>query len=164
MNQMGERNYNQWVDDFADGLYRFALKNVRDTDFAKDLVQDAYEKLWIKKDAIDPMKAKSYLFQIVNNAIIDKARKLKVHRDFESQSIASTMTEQQPFDLHSTLESALLQLPEIQRHVVMLRDYEGYSYEEIGEITGLTEHQVKVYIFRARQKLRSFLVHPTLIV
>ena len=67
-------------------------------------------------------------------------------------------------DLKETLEQAVLQLPEIQRHVIMLRDYEGYSYDEIGAITNLSEQQVKVYIFRARQKLRSILVNPELIV
>jgi RNA polymerase sigma-70 factor (ECF subfamily) len=55
-------------------------------------------------------------------------------------------------------------LPDIQRHVILLRDYEGYSYEEIGAITSLSEQQVKVYIFRARQKLRSMLVNPELIL
>jgi RNA polymerase sigma-70 factor (ECF subfamily) len=55
-------------------------------------------------------------------------------------------------------------LPEIQRHVVLLRDYEGYSYAEIGEITQLNEQQVKVYIFRARQTLRSLLTDPELIL
>ena len=48
-------------------------------------------------------------------------------------------------------------LPEIQRSVVLLRDYEGYSYQEIGEITGLTESQVKVYIYRARLFLKAYI-------
>ena len=55
------------------------------------------------------------------------------------------------------LEKALAALPEIQRTVVLLRDYEGYSYEEIGEITNLNESQVKVYIFRARQKMKEMI-------
>jgi len=49
-------------------------------------------------------------------------------------------------------------LPEIQRSVLMLRDYEGYAYKEIGEITGLNESQVKVYIYRARVFLKNYLV------
>lgn len=49
-------------------------------------------------------------------------------------------------------------LSDIQRSVLLLRDYEGYSYEEIGQITGLNESQVKVYIFRARMFMKNYLV------
>ncbi len=56
------------------------------------------------------------------------------------------------------IEHALTKLPEVQKNVVVLRDYEGYNYEEIGEILNLSESQVKVYIFRARQTLKNFLV------
>jgi RNA polymerase sigma-70 factor (ECF subfamily) len=55
------------------------------------------------------------------------------------------------------LEKALAQLPEIQKTVILLRDYEGYSYEEIGKITALKESQVKVYIFRGRQTLKTII-------
>ncbi|MFN3343931.1 MAG: RNA polymerase sigma factor, partial [Flavobacteriales bacterium] len=60
-------------------------------------------------------------------------------------------------DLKEILNEALQKLPEIQRSVVMLRDYEGYNYEEIGEITNLNESQVKVYIFRARKFLKEYI-------
>ena len=55
---------------------------------------------------------------------------------------------------------ALDQLNELQKSLVMLKDYEGYSYQEIGEITGLNESQVKVYLHRARITLRNYLVSP----
>ena len=157
--------YNEWVDRFADGIYRFALKNTRDSEQAKDIVQDAFEKLWVKKDQIDTSKAKAYLFQIVSNALIDRARKAKLSATFREQLPSQeSIVVSESIDLKETLEQAVLQLPEIQRHVIMLRDYEGYSYDEIGAITNLSEQQVKVYIFRARQKLRSILVNPELIV
>jgi RNA polymerase sigma-70 factor (ECF subfamily) len=59
--------------------------------------------------------------------------------------------------LHDVLNGALEQLPTIQKSVIMLRDYEGYSYEEIEEITGLNESQVKVYIYRARVALKEYI-------
>ena len=157
--------YNEWVDRFADGIFRFALKNTRDSEQAKDLVQDAFEKLWIKKDQIDASKAKAYLFQIVSNALIDRARRVKLNAAFREQlSSNDSLVFNESVDLKKTLEDAVAKLPDIQRHVILLRDYEGYSYEEIGAITSLSEQQVKVYIFRARQKLRSILVNPELIV
>ena len=60
-------------------------------------------------------------------------------------------------DLKEVLNEAVDRLPEIQRSVVLLRDYEGYSYEEIGRITGLNESQVKVYIYRARVALKNYI-------
>jgi RNA polymerase sigma-70 factor (ECF subfamily) len=56
------------------------------------------------------------------------------------------------------LNKALETLPDIQKQLVLLKDYEGYSYTEIGQITGLNESQVKVYLFRARMSLKKTLV------
>ncbi|MAE09207.1 MAG: hypothetical protein CL661_10665 [Bacteroidetes bacterium] len=67
-------------------------------------------------------------------------------------------------DLKEILNLAVDKLPEIQRSVVMLRDYEGYSYEEIGKITNLSESQVKVYIYRARVFLKKFIVSPEFVI
>ena len=61
---------------------------------------------------------------------------------------------------HKILEEALSRLNETQRSLVLLKDYEGYSYEEIGKITGLNESQVKVYLHRARIQLKNYLVKP----
>ena len=61
-------------------------------------------------------------------------------------------------DLKEILDEALNRLPGLQKSLILLRDYEGYNYEEIGKITGLNESQVKVYIFRARTALKNYLV------
>ena len=60
-------------------------------------------------------------------------------------------------DLQEVLHEALNRLPEIQKSVILLRDYEGYNYEEIAEITGLNLSQVKVYIFRGRKQLKEYI-------
>ena len=64
---------------------------------------------------------------------------------------------QQYSDLKTVLNEAVNKLPEVQRMVLMMRDYEGYSYKEIGEMTNLGESQVKVYIFRARVFLKNYI-------
>lgn len=155
---MTREEYNTCVDSHADGLYRFILKNVRDKDKAKDIVQDAFEKVWLKVDEISYSTSKSYLFTTGYRTMIDFIR-----RDSKQQSIdtieTSTWSNSNTYsDLKEVLDLALATLPEIQRTVVLLRDYEGYNYIEIGEITGLTESQVKVYIFRARLALKAFIV------
>ena len=66
--------------------------------------------------------------------------------------------------LLGVLEQALDRLSETQKSLVLLKDYEGYSYEEIGRITGLNESQVKVYLHRARIQLKNYLVKPENVV
>jgi RNA polymerase sigma factor (sigma-70 family) len=152
---MNIQEFNQAVDQLADGLYRFALKSINDNDMAHDFVQDAFEKLWIKLETVE--NAKSYLFTTVYHAIVDHSRKEQRNRTFASQVEQNPSHELQSFDLHEILNKGLSELSEIQRNVVLLRDYEGYSYQEIGEITDLSEQQVKVYIFRARKFLKEYI-------
>ncbi|MDG1659286.1 MAG: RNA polymerase sigma factor, partial [Crocinitomicaceae bacterium] len=68
------------------------------------------------------------------------------------------------FSLQEVLQSALERLPEIQKTVVLLRDYEGYNYTEIAEITDLSESQVKVYIFRARKALKTYIKRLDIVI
>ena len=75
----------------------------------------------------------------------------------ESEFEESLSHNRQYSDLKAVLNEAVNKLPDIQRMVVMMRDYEGYSYKEIGEMTNLTESQVKVYIFRARIFLKNYI-------
>lgn len=153
---MDVRLYNSIVDQWADGLYRFALSVSKDEDRAKDAVQDAFMKLWEKKEQVDPQKVKSYLFTSVHNKMIDGFRHDKRYQDLEATPVMESVY-QSNHDLQAILHEALNQLPEIQRSVILLRDYEGYNYEEIAEITNLNLAQVKVYIFRGRQKLKNYI-------
>lgn len=155
---MNASDYNNCVDRYSDGLYRFMLKNTRDKDLAKDLVQDAFEKLWRKLNEVDAEKAKTYLFTTGYHAFIDYTRKQKFKGDYNEVVEANHNYQHNYNNLKEVINNALEQLPEIQRTVIMLRDYEGYDYAEIGEITNLNESQVKVYIFRARQTLKNYLV------
>lgn len=150
--------FNASVDLFADGLYRFALKSLNDIEEAEDAVQDAFEKLWVKKDQVTYDKVKSYLYTTVYHSLIDRSRKVKRFNDFKEIQKEEQQYTTDNFDLKKQLDNALQLLPAYQRNVILLRDYEGYSYQEIGEITDLTAEQVKVYLFRARKSLRVYLV------
>ena len=150
-------DYNKCVDEHADGLYRFMLKHVRDTEKARDLVQDAFTKVWLKVEEIDGSKAKSYLFSTGYHTMIDMFRRDKKEGSFDEVKPERMAHSDQYSDLNELLHQALETLPEVQKSVVLLRDYEGYSYEEIGEICSLTEAQVKVYIFRARKALKEYI-------
>lgn len=161
---MTTAEFNKTVDLYSDNLYRFILKNIREADLAQDIVQDTFEKLWKKVDEIEYVTAKSYMFSTGYRTMIDVIRKDKNQGDLDDVNENLFSTNEQYTDLQEVLQEALKMLPEIQRSVVMLRDYEGYSYDEIGEITGLSESQVKVYIFRARKALKQYIGNLEMVV
>jgi RNA polymerase sigma factor (sigma-70 family) len=150
-------DYNSCVDLHADGVYRFILKQIRDTDAARDIVQDSFEKMWRKLETIDATKAKTYLFTTAYHTLVDYTRKNSRKASFSEVDFNSHSHNKQYSDLKEVLNRGLEQLPEIQKTVLLLRDYEGYDYAEIGGITGLSESQVKVYIFRARTFLKNYI-------
>ena len=156
---MKRGDYNSAVDLYADGLFRFALKQVMDRDIAQDLVQDTFMKVWEKRETIQAEKVKSYLFTTLYHLVVDWSKKPKCIQNNSLQNEAFFSKEPQPFDLEEAIEEALQKLNHIQKTVLLLRDYEGYAYSEIGEMTGLSETQVKVYIFRARQQMKAYFVH-----
>lgn len=156
-NIMTTEEYNKCVDDYSDGVYRFVLHNIRDEDKAKDIVQDSFIKMWEKVGDVDYKKARSYIFTTAYHTMVDTIRRDKKLTSFEDIEYNQSSGSKEYLGLKEILKDAVNRLPEIQRSVVLLRDYEGYSYEEIGEITGLNESQVKVYIYRARVFLKEYI-------
>lgn len=153
---MTVNDYNHCVKQHADAVYRFLLKNIRDKEKARDLVQDSFEKLWINVEQVLPEKAKSYLFTTAYHKLIDQTRADKRMADWNTVNMSEYSHSEQYSDLMEKLEKGVAQLPADQRSVIMLRDYEGYSYKEIAGMTGLSEAQVKVYIYRARVFLKEY--------
>jgi len=154
---MTVEEYNKAVDKYADKLYRFVLKNLREEHMSNDIIQDTYEKLWVKLEDVSGLKVKTYLFTTAYHTMIDYIRKEKRYSDAEPVSELEPSHSVQYSDLSEILEEALEKLPDDQKAVVMLRDYEGYSYREIAQITDLSETQVKVYIYRARVYLKNYI-------
>ena len=154
---MTVKEYNRSVDLFADGVFRFILKNLGDEEASRDVVQEAYVRLWDKHKDVDFDKTKTYLFTAAYHIMIDMIRKEKNKAKYLENRPQDNYANNGFSDLTEILNDAVSQLPEIQRTVVMLRDYEGYSYEEIGEIANLSESQVKVYIYRARKFLKQYI-------
>jgi RNA polymerase sigma-70 factor (ECF subfamily) len=154
---MTVREYNTTVNDHADSVYRFILKNLRDEEMAQDVVQDAFLKMWEKASDITFEKAKSYLYTTAYHTMIDLIRKRKRETGMEEVHENLHSYEHGYSDAMEILDEAVKRLPEIQRSALILRDYEGYSYQEIGDILNLNESQVKVYIYRARVALKKYI-------
>ena len=149
--------YNQCVDTHANALYRFVLKNIKDDDSAQDVVQEAFMRMWEKREEVNGEKSKSYLFTTAYHLLIDNVRHQErfTKLDYTSHEFYDEATSYS--DLQDILHQAVEQLPPDQKMVLLLRDYEGYSYQEIGQIAGLNESQVKVYIYRARLFLKKYI-------
>ena len=156
--------YNLAVTDYSDRLFRFVLKSIRDVHKAEDIVQDSFEKLWKNIENVDGKKVRSYLFTTAYHTMIDNIRKDKRSSYYEDMTMNDKGHESTYSDLSEILNDAVEKLPEVQRMVLLLRDYEGYSYQEIGELTNLNESQVKVYIYRARVFLKKYIGNMEVVI
>lgn len=154
---MTVKEYNRSVEEYADSVYRFIRADLKDDERANDIVQDAYEKLWRHVTELEYPVVKSWLFSTAYHTMIDVIRKEKKISSVEEITPEDLLSDAQYSDLNEILHEALSRISEQQRSVVLLRDYEGYSYKEIGEITGLSEAQVKINIYRGRLALRDFI-------
>ncbi|MFT4662885.1 MAG: RNA polymerase sigma factor (SigM family) [Patiriisocius sp.] len=156
---MTTKEYNQSVDRYSDNIFRFILKSLRNEELAKDIVQETFIKLWLKVEEVNAEKVKSWLFTAAYRTMIDQIRKEKKYgADLEDIPTAEMSSASDNPDLNDLLHEALNTLPEKQKTVILLKDYEGYNYKEIGEMTNLSESQVKVYIYRGRKALQAYLV------
>jgi RNA polymerase sigma factor (sigma-70 family) len=143
-------------------LYRFALRILANEIDAEDVVQETFVKVWQKSEQLEGIENKeAWCMTVARNLAIDKirARKKVMSSDIDGFHFLSDhhptpdrrMENQESLNL---VMDKLNSLPEHQREIIHLRDIEGYTYKEIGEMTGYSEEQVKVNLFRARQKLK----------
>ena len=150
--------YDKCVSQYSDNLYRFALKSLRSDDEAKDIVQESFLRLWENREAVLGGKEKSYLFTVAYRLIVDRVRMGKRYTGDESVLRTSPALGRPDYNgISELIDRFLDELPPLQKSLIMLRDYEGYSYREMAEMTRLSETQVKVYIFRARTALRRII-------
>lgn len=152
---MLHNRYNKSVEEYNNRVCRFVDKLVRDTVVAKDITQETYLRLWENRNKVDFDKVRAWLFTTAYRLSMDYLNKQK--RFGSLDEIPERWAEQENTDLKKVVNESLTLLTDQQRSIVLLKDYEGYSYQEIGEILGLSDAQVKVYLFRARQVIKSYI-------
>lgn len=153
---MDRTEYNKIVVDWADALYRFVLKSVGNEADAEDVVQTSFETLWNNRDKVPPDKGKSYLFTVAYRRCMDKHRRDQITS--HPESIPEQSYNHTNYEWKELLQKALGQLDVQSRQLVLLKDLEGYKYDEIAEICKLSTDQVRVYLHRARKKMKDFII------
>lgn len=155
-NNLKRTEYNIVVTEYSNKLYGYALRFLRNSEDAQDIVQDVFEKLWINRKKVEFEKARAWIFTTAHNGMINFVnRKKRIQLPGEDFIPEKVKKEISFFESREVVERAVSILPPVQKSIILMRDLEGYSYEEIGTILKLTESQVKVYLFRARTKIKK---------
>jgi len=149
-------------------LYRFALRLLGNGQEAEDVVQEVMVKVWIKRQEMHTyLNMEAWCMRLTKNLSLDRLRARK--RAFDSLPEKLEMAASMPTpdvqaehnDLLALVHETIEQLPEKQKMVIQLRDIEGYTYKEIAEIMEVSMEQVKVNLFRARQRVKKRLKQAT---
>ena len=144
-------------------LYRLALRITMNREEAEDIVQDTLIKVWNKRDEWDKIDSiEAFSLTICRNLALDKLRmKQNQNESLDNLHLATPDQGGTPYELMLQKDRIQLvkqmvdALPEKQRSCMQLRDFEGKSYKEIAQILNISEDQVKVNIFRARQAIKK---------
>ena len=147
----------------VDKLFRLALSITGNKQDAEDVVQDTMFHLLRKKEDWDSIQdMEGYCFRSTRNIAIDKIslkenQQESIPDNFDIQERSSDIQKQMEVKEEMLwVENCIKQLPEKQRTIFQLREVEGFSYKQIADILNITEEQVKVNLFRSRQKLKDF--------
>ena len=159
---MNKREYNNAVKAFSGRLFRYVVKFLRNQEDARDIVQDTFLKLWQHREDVPLEKAKAWLFTTAYRGLVNHAKRASRTRSIDSVEFVEP-SRTNNYEIKELIDKGLARLPEQQRSIILLRDLEGYNYKEIGEILDLSESQVKVYLFRARKKMKDMLKDLTVL-
>ena len=161
--QMRNISFRNDVLPLKDILYRLALRITTNPEEAKDIVQDTLIKLWNRRESLGEIESiEGFSLTICRNMALDRVRLLKGKSNpldsgyAEKADNASDPLEKATLkDRISIVRQLLDSLPEKQKSCMQLRDFEGKSYKEIAAVMGISEEQVKINIFRARQTVKK---------
>ena len=145
-----------------DKLFRVALRITFDRAEAEDIVQETLIKVWKKREEWNSLESiEAYCLTVAKNLAIDMRDKMVSQTEELTPANDQAQDDENPYEKLVQKERLMLvnslieALPEKQRQIMQLRDIEEKSYQEIAETLGITEDQVKINLFRARQKVKQ---------
>ena len=159
---MQEISFRDDILPLKDKLFRLALRITFDRAEAEDVVQDTMIRVWNKREEWTQFGSiEAYCLTVAKNLAIDRSQKKEAQNVEPTPEMEEESEISGPYDQlvnnerMSIIHRLINELPEKQRLIMQLRDIEGESYKEIAKILNLTEEQVKVNLFRARQKVKQ---------
>ena len=145
-------------------LYRFACRLLRDPQEAEDIVQEVMIRLWDRRESLAQYRSiEAFAMTITKNLCLDRlkktgSRKVELNESDVRHAERDPYLQMEASDSYRKIKGLIDLLPEQQRMIIHLRDIEGYEYEEIASITGLTENTIRVNLSRARKKVRETMI------
>lgn len=153
------RRFRHWVEQYQDHAWTLARYLLKDAAEAEDVCQEAFIKLWHHRDGIDPDKVNAWLMKVTRNACLDRLRRRRPTAELTDQHPqdggAGPAEDARRQELGRWLRRSIAALQEPYRSLVVLRDVQQNSYEEVADALELSLTQVKVYLHRARRQLRE---------
>ncbi|HSM68887.1 MAG TPA: RNA polymerase sigma factor [Xanthomonadales bacterium] len=152
------REYRKWVAEYQDQAWTLARYLLKDASEAEDATQEAFVKLWNHRDQIDPDCIRPWLMRVTRNHCLDRLRRRRPEQefvDYQSADHRDPLHGAQQSELGTILKRAIGGLKEPYRTLVVLRDIQQHSYDEVAGVMELSLSQVKVYLHRARKQLRE---------
>lgn len=149
---------------YIDPIYRRLLYLVKSEEIAEELTQDVFMRIWDKRAFIDPEKSfRSFLYSIAQNLVTDFYRRLAVDRKLQQHLIHTATECYNPIDLHyqdqadrDLLNQAINSLPVQRRKVYSLVKLEGKSYEEVGELLGISSSTIRDHVVKGTKSIKLF--------
>lgn len=156
-----KRRFRKIVKANQDRLYSTAVHMLGGSGEAEEVVQDVFIKLWEHLETLEEARVTPWLIRVTRNACLDLLRRRQVQLAYAvgngQTDVVEVQNPEQAFSaagLRAQLRDSIEALEEPFRSLILLREVEGFSYADIGEALSLSETQVKVYLHRARRKLR----------
>lgn len=153
-----DRIYRQWIDDYQDQTWSLARYLLHDAGEAEDAAQEAFIKLWNHRESVDPKRVRPWLMKVTRNICLDRLRRRRPEEEITEAHVSQEsgpLEHLQQGELGRWLQVAIARLREPYRSLVVLKDIQQHSYEEIAGVTELSLPQVKTYLHRARKQLRE---------
>ena len=161
LNHMNSEEFKMQVLPLNTKLYYFALRYLKDSEDAKDAVQEVFVKLWVISDKLGSYsKLKSFIYTVTRNLCLDKLKAKRTYSLPETNKMEPVQSgtpakELDDYERLQLVKNIIDGLPEQQRHVVQLRDIDECTFEEIAEILDMELNAIRVNLSRARKKIRD---------
>lgn len=153
--------YQQAISQYRQRVFSFAYYSLRTREDAEDITQDVFIRLWQHWRKIDHERVGAWLMRVAHNSVIDHVRRHKNDRqridmpDTLEDAVSVEDSELESREFQQQLEIAISTLNDPYRSILIMRDIQGLSYQEIEQTLNLSQSQVKVYLHRARRQLRE---------